>query len=243
MVATSRGMKWFVLLSLLSVIALAESRDSKLRAEFFSEGAYWSGLSLGSNSTFARAFAGWDPQIQPFVQMGAEQAFGEQGNGELYFSPGLHWHSDIFKIYGEHRFHQTKNEMVERHEWRALFVLGHMIDFPLSAQESWIVFIEPYSELLFSTKKDNHVLLQAMSRFGFRYQLASQTSTDLFIEPYVSYLQNEVGDNGLFQVRPSVRAKTCVDTVCFAVSAARLLPTGGDEDQGFRFLATIGGMI
>ncbi|MFM8268970.1 MAG: hypothetical protein ACKN9V_02185 [Pseudomonadota bacterium] len=237
-------MKWWILLLLgVSASVNAQVPGPSLRAEFFSEGAYWSGNSSGTNSTFARAFAGWNPQFQPFLQMGSEQTFGAQGNGEIYFSPGVHWHSDYLKMYGEHRFHQRNNENLANHEWRALFVLGRTIDFPIFPQESWLMFVEPYSELLFSTNRNNYVLLQALSRFGLRYQLASQISTDFFVEPYVSYTQNQVGESGLFQVRPSLRAKTCFDSLCIAVSAARLIPTGSSPDQGFRLLATIGGMI
>lgn len=235
-------MKRLIPFLLLSVL-LTERGYSSPKAEFYSEGAYWSGTSAVSNSIFARAFADLNKALQPFLQMGAEQNFGDQENGNFYLSPGIHWRKDFLKVYGEHRFHQNNNENLTSHEWRALLMLGNTLDFPLRFSAAFIPFWEPYFELLLSSNENNNILFQALSRLGLRYQISSRTSTDFFVEPYLSYLQNKLGDSDQFQVRPSLRARTCFGSFCMSFSAARLVPVGNDIDQGFRFLATLGGMI
>ncbi|NBX76991.1 MAG: hypothetical protein EBQ92_10590 [Proteobacteria bacterium] len=213
------------------------------RAEFFSEGAYLSNTETLSNSVFARAFTKLTNRVHPFLQMGTEQIAAEQTTADLYFSPGIKFNADLVKIYGEHRLHQRTQENATSHEWRVLFVIGRTVEIPTPLGTEISAFWEPYSELLLSTADENQVLFQGLSRLGIKYQLGRETSTDLFIEPFLSLLQNSVGDENHFQIRPSVRARTCFDGVCLGISAARMLPTGTDRDQGFRFLATLGGMI
>lgn len=233
-----------LLLSFFSVTLFASvDIPTSPRAEFFSEGAYWSNSATLSNSVFGRAFAKVTQAIQPFLQMGTEQTVAEQTSADLYFSPGIKVSSDLLKIYGEHRVHQKNVESSVVHEWRVLFVVGKTLELPTAVGSDVIAFWEPYSELLLSTADDNQFNFQGFSRVGLKYQFTPQTSTDLFIEPFVSVLQNTAGDTNSFQIRPSLRAKTCFESVCLTFSAARMIPTGSDVDQGFRFLATVGGMI
>lgn len=232
-----------IIILFFSLTTFAAAPDLTPQVEFFSEGAYWSGASIGSNTVFARAFAGVKPSLQPFLQMGSNQTFGEQGGDDIYFSPGIHWRFNLLKVYGEHRFHQKSSENSLTHEWRVLFVLGNTIDLPLKLQKPLVVFWEPYSELLLSSDQDNKVLFQGFSRLGLKYPFTNQTSTDVFLEPYLSFLQNSGGDTNDFQLRPSVRFKTCFDQICMSLSASRLFSTGSDLDPGFRFLAMLGGLI
>jgi hypothetical protein len=236
-------MKWtFVYLMSAALIAKGETLQGP-RAEFFSEGAYLSNSATLTNSVFARAFAKVTTSIHPFVQLGTEQTVAEQTTADLYFAPGVKLNADLLKIYGEHRLHQRTADNSNLHEWRVLFVVGKTLEFPTPIHSSVSAFWEPYSELLLSTAHENQVLFQGFSRVGIKYQVGAKTFTDLFVEPYLSFLQNTSGDSNSFQIRPSVRARTCFENICLSLSAARMIPTGVDSDQGFRFLANLGGMI
>jgi hypothetical protein len=236
-------MKWtFVYLMSAALIAKGETSPGP-RAEFFSEGAYLSNSATLTNSVFARAFAKVTSSIHPFFQLGTEQTVAEQTTADLYFAPGVKVNADFLKIYGEHRVHQRNVENSNFHEWRVLFVVGKTLEFPTAIHSSVSGFWEPYSELLLSTADDNQVLFQGFSRIGIKYQVGAKTSTDLFVEPFLAVFQNSSGDSNSFQIRPSIRARTCFENICLSLSAARMIPTGADADQGFRFLANLGGMI
>lgn len=236
-------MKWLMLIAVLLLRPSLAEEPVIPNAEFFSEGTYWSGVSVLSNAVFARAFAPVGKSIKPFIQLGNERFFGEQGSSDLYWAPGLHWNLDFIRVFGEHRFHQKSELDSTQHEWRLLLVTGKRVDLPLSGSSQFLAFWEPYAELLFSSLKNTNLWLQGFSRVGIRYQLSDQISTDLFVEPYLSVLQNGVGDIEQFQIKPSLRATSCFETLCFTLSAAKVVIHNEKTDPGFRFLATLGGMI
>ncbi|NBX92708.1 MAG: hypothetical protein EBQ85_05685 [Proteobacteria bacterium] len=212
-------------------------------AEFYSEGSYRSTSAVLSDSVFARAFMTFSHQFQPFVQVGTEHTLAEQERLDLYISPGLKLNTKLLKLFAEHRLHQTNIIDSIIHEWRLLLVVGRTVALPTHLHPRIYALWEPYGELLLSNNEDNNVLFQGFSRVGLRYQLSSTTGTDLFIEPFVSSLQNNIGHTTSFQIRPSMRAQTCFDRICLNFSVARLLSLGQEPDQGFRFLAAIGGSI
>lgn len=237
------GMKRLWGLLLLTACLSARTSFPVPQAEVYSEGIYWPGSSVISNSVFARTFSRSTPVVHPFFQMGIDQTFGDQARGDLYIAPGLHFQKSFFTVFGEHRFHQYTTDLSSNHEWRALLIAGDMILSSLGRENSFLPFWEPYSELLLSTHRDYHISFQGMSRLGIRFLFSPQSSTDLFLEPYLSFLRNTWGELTQFQLRPSARAQFCHDALCLSLVAARFFPMTGERDPGFRFLATLKGTI
>lgn len=236
-------MRAFIIISIWTFLHSTQGLWATPAAEFYSEGDYRTGSATLFNSVFARAFAPSGQNLVPFLQMGAQQTLGNNNYGDVYIAPGIHWREDFWGIFGEHRFHSTQNQGLSDHEWRALLVFGKRFSYPMTTYSRFVAFLEPYSELLFSSHENHHVFLQGFSRLGLGYQITSTTMTDVFVEPYLNFLRNRVGDSHLFELRPSIRTQTCFQQVCLSVSASRLISLEGLLDPGFRFLATIGGVI
>ena len=236
-------MKTVFLISLICLKVLQAGEPFTPQMEFFSEGSYWSGTSDISNTVLARAFARVGGTVQPFLQMGSEQFFGVSNRSDLYVSPGLHWNLKYLRVFGEHRFHQSNWAESHENEWRLLLVSGSIVERPLSDKSRVYAFWEPYSEFLLSSDARRGASFQGLSRVGFKYQISGQTSTDLFVEPFIAFFRNQFGAMEQYQLKPSLRARTCLDSICMALSAARIVSLNEETDPGFRFLATVGGFL
>jgi|LakMenEpi03Aug12_release.lakeMendotaPanAssembly.Ray.scaffolds.fasta_scaffold231109_1 hypothetical protein len=244
----------------ISIFLVLESACafSTSHTEVYSESAFFSPRSIFWNTLSARTFPAWEWTISPYLQLGSEQAMGSERSGYIYWAPGLNWTYNQLRVFGESRFRSETNELQSPtviqnpHDFRILLTLGDYQDSPLVPKDNFFAFWEPYSEVLYTSRDSDNIIFRGFTRVGLRYKFTSSTYTDLFVEPTLAV--DRIGHfyNNHLDIKPSLRAGHCTGELCISVSAARLFPQYLDgliqdsqwtSEEGFRFLATIGGPI
>lgn len=243
MLQLSRHLVFFLVLKSICSFAVSQT-------EVYSESAFYSSQSLFWNTLSARTYPVQKWNLSPYFSLGSEQAIGSDSVGYIYCAPGLNWSYNKLRLFGESRFRSDVGE--SPYDFRILLTVADYQDSPLSTQNRLYTFWEPYSEVLYTSRDSDNVIFRGFSRMGLRYKFTSSTFTDFFLEPTVAV--DRVGHfyNNHLDFKPSLRAGHCYGGICISISATRLFPqylegfirdSSWTSEEGFRFLAAIGGPL
>jgi len=210
-------------------------------AEFYSEGIYRIQSTKLSNNLFARFFAPVGLSISPFVQMGADQSWGQPESRDLYFSPGLAWDLKTLKIFGEHRIHQSSSIENETGEWRLLIFSGFKSSQSLARGRNWLFFVEPYTEMLISSSETSLGVWNGWVRLGLEHPFTPDLGFQVFLEPQLSLSEKAKDLFFSSQLRPTARIRGCINRFCLALSAAQFFYFERNKEPDLMFLASFGG--
>jgi len=184
---------------------------------------------------------GWS--LSPFFEVGSAQIGINSAPSDLYFAPGMFLEFPFGRILGQHRFHTEVGTSEKVGEWRLLLVSGFrkVLDFP--QQMAWQVFVEPYTEILHSSRSETIHFWNSLLRAGFQYPISLKAQLELFLEPRLSISES----NQLFyfagQLSPTLGFRTCMDPVCVSFSVAQILYFEENRENEVSFLASLGGTL
>jgi len=252
----------FLLVTFL--MTLAAGAVAAPQWEYYAEQAFQGRENLAVQALRVRALAMPGAAFQPYLQLGHElQTAPAAANGldagasYLYGGPGLRLKLGKISLLGEARarvFYSSfkAGTAPSAADLRALAVYG---DFFQTAD--WVLsfsgFVEPYTELLYSSSDSHNLSLSGHLRVGTRLRVSNSFNIDAMLEPYAAldrmrhYYNNRIG------LRPGLRVTIGTPELSVGILASYVLNhdfARGDREpnpykgqSGPRVLAVLGGTL